>query len=149
MKDRYTIINEEYDVLTGITTVTINTNCGAFTGTTKMDNTDAEYPSIFHANEIALAKALRKYAKQMIIITREKIQPLEAVLSQCIFVNHHSDDQVYGKATFLIRKEIEKLQKELDLWQKRVKATSSMITSRITARDKIIKTYYKNKDKKD
>ena len=146
MKDKYTIIKEEFDTLTGVTTVIINTSYGAFTGSVKIDDMDAQYPSVFHASELALSKALRKYAKQMVVITREKIQSLEAVLSQCIFVNHHSDDQVYGKATFLIRKEIEKLEKEKSLWKKRIDAVTATIKNRISIRDRIVKNYLdKNK----
>lgn len=146
MKDKYSIIKEEFDTLTGVTTVIINTSYGAFTGSVKIDDIDAQYPSVFHASELALSKALRKYAKQMVVITREKIQSLEAVLSQCIFVNHHSDDQVYGKATFLIRKEIEKLEKEKALWKKRVEAVTATIKNRIAIRDRIVKNYLdKNK----
>ena len=146
MKDKYTIIKEEFDTKTGITIVTINTDCCAFTGSVKLDDIDAQYPSIYHANELALAKALRKYAKQMALITREKLKPLYAIKEQCLYITIHSEQQVYGKATFLIRKEIEKLEKELDLWKKRVEVTSSMITSRIAARDKITKAYLdKNK----
>ena len=107
MKDKYTIIKEEFDTKTGITTVTINTDCGAFTGSVKLDDIDAQYPSIYHANELALAKALRKYAKQMALITREKLKPLYAIKEQCLYITIHSEQQVYGKATFLIRKDIE------------------------------------------
>jgi hypothetical protein len=146
MKDRYSIINEEFDTLTGTTTVTINTDYGTFTGKTKLDNIDAEYPSIFHANEIALAKALRKYAKHMALITREKLQPLYAIVKQYAWTAKNTNTLPWGHVVLLISREIEKLEKELDLWQKRIEATSSMITNRITARDKIIKTYYKNKD---
>ena len=146
MKDKYSIIKEEFDTLTGVTTVIINTSYGAFTGSVKIDDIDAQYPSVFHASELALSKALRKYAKQMVVITREKIQSLEAVLSQCIFVNHQSDDQVYGQATFLIRKEIEKLEKELKLWNTRMVVMTNTINQRIAARDKIVKAYLdKNK----
>lgn len=146
MKDKYTIIKEDFDTNTGITTVTINTDCGAFTGSVKLDDADAQYPSIYHASELALSKALRKYAKQMVIITREKLQPLYAVMEQCLFINHHSEHQVYGKATFLIRKEIMKLEDELKLWKARVNAISTTIINRISARDKLVKTYLdKNK----
>ena len=146
MKDNYTIIKEGFDTLTGVTTITINTSCGAFTGSVKLDDIDAQYPSIFHASELALSKALRKYAKQMVLITREKLKPLYAIKEQCFYVAGHSDDQVYGKATFLIRKEIEKLEKEKALWKKRVEAISAAIKNRITTRDKIVKNYLdKNK----
>lgn len=146
MKDRYTIIKEEFDTTTGITKVTINTDCGAFTGSVKLDDIDAQYPSVFHANELALSKALRKYAKQMALITREKLQPLYAIKEQCYYVAGHSEEQVYGKATILIRREIEKLEEELKLWNKRVEVMSTTIEGRIAARDKIVKAYLgKNK----
>ena len=141
MKDKYTIIKEEFDEATGITTVEINTNYGIFIGTTQLDEEDSKYPSIYQGHELALSKALRKFAKQMVIITREKMQPLKAVLSQCAFIYSHSEEQVYGKATFLIRREIEKLEKELELWNKRVAALSTHIENRILTRDKIVKRY--------
>ena len=141
MKDRYTIIKEEFDTITGTTTVIINTDCGAFVGTVKLDNIDAQYPSIYHANELALSKALRKYAKQMALITREKMQPLKAVMEQCTWVDNNSDNIVWSKATYLIRKELQKLEKELDLWTKRIKSMSAVIAQRVAARDKIVKAY--------
>lgn len=146
MKDKYKIIKEEFDTITGITTVIINTDCGAFTGSVKLDDIDAQYPSIYHANELALSKALRKYAKQMALITREKIKPLKAVMKQCSYINQHSYEYPYGRATFLIRKEIEKLEEELKLWNKRIEVMTNTINQRIAARDKIVKIYLdKNK----
>ena len=146
MKDRYKIIKEEFDTITGITTVTINTDYGAFTGSVKLDDIDAQYPSIYHANELALSKALRKYAKQMALITREKLQPLRAIMNQCEWVDNNSDNIVWSQATYLIRKEIEKLEKELKLWNTRAVVMTNTINQRIAARDKIVKTYLdKNK----
>ena len=141
MKDRYTIIKEEFDTNTGITTVTINTDCGAFTGTVKLDDIDAKYPSVYHANELALSKALRKYAKQMALITKEKMKPLYAVMEQCKWVDNNSSNLVWSQATYLIRKEIEKLEKELKLWNNRVEVMSKTIKMRIAARDRLIKAY--------
>ena len=146
MKDNYTIIKEEFDTLTGVTTVTINTSYGAFTGSVKVDDIDAQYPSVFHASELALSKALQKYAKQMVVITREKLKPLRSVLKQCAWVDNNSDNIVWSQATFLIRKEIEKLEKEMALWKRRVEAVTVTIKNRITIRDRIVKNYLdKNK----
>ena len=146
MKDRYKIIKEEFDTITGTTTVTINTDYGAFTGSVKLDDIDAQYPSIYHANELALSKALRKYAKQMALITREKLQPLKAVMNQCKWVDNNSSNIVWSQATYLIRKEIEKLEKELKLWNTRMVVMTNTINQRIAARDKIVKAYLdKNK----
>ena len=148
MKDRYTIIKEEFNSTTGETIVIINTDIGAFSGRVVIDDIDAKYPSIYHSYELALAKALRKYAKQMTIIIKEKMQPLNAVLTQCVFVDNHSNKIVFGKATYLIRKEIIKLEKELKLWENRINATSKMIKDRIAVRDRLVQEYIK-KDKKD
>lgn len=148
MKDRYTIIKEEFNSTTGETIVTINTDVGAFTGKVTLDDTDAQYPSIYHSHELALAKALRKYAKQMVIITKEKMQPLNAILNQCLYIAAHSEEIVYGKATYLIRKELQKLEKEIEIWNKRIETMSKSIQDRITARDKLVKSYIQ-KDKKD
>ena len=146
MKDRYKIIREEWNTATGTTKVTINTDCGAFTGSVKLDDIDAQYPSTYHANELALSKALRKYAKQMALITREKLKPLYAVMEQCKWVDNHSSNIVWSQATYLIRKEIEKLEKELELWNKRVEVVSATIKGRIAARDQLVKKYLdKNK----
>lgn len=148
MKDRYTIIKEEFNPTTGETVVIINTDIGSFTGKTVLDDIDAQYPSLYHSHELALAKALRKYAKQMVIITKEKMQPLNAVLNQCLYVAAHSEEIVYGKATYLIKKELAKLEKDLAMWKNRVNAMSKTITERIETRDKLVKTYIQ-KDKKD
>lgn len=148
MKDRYTIIKEEFNSTTGETVVTINTDVGAFTGRVILDDIDAQYPSIYHSHELALAKALRKYAKQMVIIIKEKMQPLNAILNQCLYVAAHSEEKVYGKATYLIKKELAKLEKDLTMWNNRVNVMSKTITDRIEARDKLVKAYMQ-KDKKD
>ena len=150
MKDKYTIIKEEFNSTTGETIVIINTDIGAFTGKVVLDDTDAQYPSIYHSHELALLKALRKYAKATIVIIKEKMQPLFSVLNQCMYTAEHSSTEipVFGKATFLIKKEIEKLNKELELWEKRVAATDRVIIKRIATRDAIVQKYI-NKDKKD
>ena len=148
MKDRYTIIKEDFNTATGETIVTINTDIGSFTGKVVLDDIDAQYPSIYHSHELALAKALRKYAKQMVIIIKEKMQSLNAVMAQCLYVAAHSEEIVYGKATYLIKKELAKLEKDLTMWNNRVNAMSKTIKDRIETRDRLVKTYIQ-KDKKD
>lgn len=146
MKDNYTIEKEIFDTATGITTITINTNYGSFTGSVKLDDIDAQYPSLYHAKELALLKALRKYAKQVIIIIKEKIKTLNSILLQCEWLDNETEYQPWGKATFLIRKEIENLEKDLKKWNDNKELVSNAIVSRITTRDKIVKRYLdKNK----
>ena len=143
MKDNYKIIKEEFNPTTGETTVAINTDIGVFSSTIKLDEIDAKYPSIYHSHELALTKALRKFAKQTVLILKQKKKPLLAVLSQCDHADTYANDGlcVWGRATFLIKKEIAKLDKEIELWSKRIDALSKQLKDRIAARDMVIKKY--------
>jgi hypothetical protein len=145
MKETFTIIEEEFNTATGVTTVSINTDYGVFTGQTKLDDMDAEYPSVFQGYEIALAKAQRKWAKAMVIIIREKIQPLKAVISQTNWYWTNTEKPVFGQTSLLVNREIEKWEKELTKWQNRIKAMDKAINDRIAARDKLVKAYLDKK----
>lgn len=136
MTDKYSIIREDYDVVTGITTVTINTHIGAFTGTTKIDDIDAKYPSMFQGCEIALSKALRKYAVAACTILKNEIKTISGMIKQAF--THAS--KVNHTIRILLETKKEK-QKELSLWTRRVAALSDAIKARINARDVIIKRY--------
>jgi hypothetical protein len=76
------------------------------------------------------------------------MQPLNAILNQCLYVAAHSEEIVYGKATYLIKKELAKLEKENEIWKKRIVTMSKIIKDRIEARDRLVKTYTQ-KDKRD
>lgn len=145
MRETYTIIKEKYDTNTGETIVTINTDFGSFTGVTKIDDIDINYPSLFQGFEIALGKAQRKWAKTMAIIYREKVRTLKAISKQ---FSNHSNPQPGSHEAILVWKELEKAEKEYSLWKKRIKVMDKAITDRISARDKLVKNYIIG-DKKD
>jgi hypothetical protein len=138
MKENYTVIKETFDTNTGVTTVTINTDFGAFTGTTAMDDIDAVYPSVHHAYAIALAKAQRKWAKAMIIICREKVRALEGIIKQFPIC---SNPQPGSHEAQLVRMALEEAAHQLYLWTKRRDVMSEYITDRIKSRDKIVEKY--------
>lgn len=126
MRDNYTIIKEEFNKETGVSTVTINTHYGAFTGITKMDELDAKYPSTFQGCEIALSKALKKFTKAVITILKEKIKTLRELV--------HS-----GIKSRPLFKEIKKLEQEKEMWENRYVSLGSCIKTRVESRDMIIK----------
>ena len=146
MKIGYVITEEKFDTNTGVTTVTINSNHGSFTGSVKLDDMDAEYPSMFHAYELALAKAQRKYAKAMLIICREKRDALNGILKQ--FWNC-ANPQPGSHEAQLVRKAYEEAVNDVLLWAKRIENTSFYITSRIKSRDKLVAGYNSKKENKD
>jgi hypothetical protein len=146
MKENYVIVNESFDTKDGVTTVIINTNYGAFSGSVKLDDMDAEYPSMFHATELALAKAQRKFAKTMLVICREKRDAINGIIKQ--FWNC-ANPQPGSHEAQLVRKAYEEAVKEVELWQNRIENISLYIVSRIKSRDALVEKYNSKKESKD
>jgi hypothetical protein len=148
MKDNYVILDEiAYD--DGAYEVTINTHIGTFTGYTEPDETDAKYLSIYHASEIALGKALRKYAEAMVNILKRDIKMLQGMIKQaCDFaVNYGLGDLDIDNTSFRIMNgTLKQKQKELKLWESRCLGVTQNIINRIAARDKLVAKYVE-KDK--
>ena len=63
MKKTINLVYANFDKKTGISTVTINTPLGEFTGRSKMHLQDYQYPSSFAGCKYAEAKARIKYFK--------------------------------------------------------------------------------------
>lgn len=143
MKDNYVILDEiAYD--NGAYETIINTTIGTFTGYTEPDEIDSQYPSIYHASEIALTKALRKFSEAAVNSLKREIKLLEGLMKQSIdmaFDNYDIDNTSFR----LINGTLKQKKKELKVWEDRIKGLSLNIVNRIAARDKIVAKY--NKDK--
>lgn len=146
MKDNYVILNEiAYD--TGAYEVIINTHLGAFKGFTEPDEIDVKYPSIYHASEIALAKALRKFAEAATAQLKREIYLIESMIKQVTdnaFDYYDLDNSSFRTMNGTLKQK----KKEYEKWSKRVTALSESIINRVAARDKIVAKYIE-KDKKD
>ena len=143
MKDNYVILDEiAYD--TGAYETTINTPIGVFTGYTEPDETDAKYPSIYHASEIALGKALRKYAEASVNLLRHDIKMLNDMIKQacdCARVSGLLDIDIDNTSFRIMNGTLKQKQKELKLWESRVEGLTKNIVNRVSARDKIVAKY--------
>ena len=139
MKETCRITREEFNAETGVTTVTIVTDFGSFTGVTKIDGIDAEYPSLFHGYEIASAKAHRKWARAMKVIIREKMRALNSIIKQ---MPNCANPQPGSHEAQLVSKEYE-------LWSRREIAMTESIKNRIKARDMIMLRYAQAKENSD
>lgn len=144
MTDKYNIIKESFDTTSGVTTVEISTVLGNFVGTTTVDNIDAQYPSVYHANEIAMAKALRKFAKAAIRTLKMEVKMLKGMVTET-FGHGYVDAKSHPVKVLLST--LKTKEKELTLWKSRYEAMSESIINRIAARDKIVKGYM-DKDNK-
>lgn len=143
MKDNYVILDEiAYD--NGAYETIINTAIGTFTGYTEPDEIDSQYPSIYHASEIALAKALRKFSEAAVNSLKREIKLLKGLVKQS--VDMAFDDYDIDNTSFrLINGTLKQKRKELKVWEDRVKGLSLNIINRVAARDKIVAKYEKDK----
>ena len=146
MKDNYVIL-DEIAYKTGAYEVIINTHLGVFKGCTEPDEIDAKYPSIYHASEIALAKALRKYAEAAVSLLKREIKLLENMIKQ---VTDNAIDycDVDNSSFRTMNGTLKQKRKEYERWSKKVSSLSESIKNRIAARDRIVANYI-TKDKKD
>lgn len=147
MKFTYTVIqevsSEEKEYI-----IKINTPLGAFEGSTKPDEIDRQYPSAYHASEIALAKALRKYIKAAIRTLKTEIKLLKNIIEQVNSSNRIR--QSYNNTTFrTVYGTLRQKEKELASWETWQQALTSRLKKRIAARDKIISRSYKKMGESD
>lgn len=144
MKDNYVILNEsEYD--NGAYEITINTHLGIFKGYTEPDKIDFLYPSIYHASEIATAKALRKFAEAAANQLKREIKLLEGMIKQAVDFSDGPRD-IDNNSFRILNGTLKQKQKELKKWNGRVESLTVTIQNRIAARDKLVKKYIE-KDK--
>ena len=146
MKDNYVILDEiAYE--NGAYETIINTAIGTFKGYTEPDEADSKYPSIYHASEIALTKALRKFAEAATAQLKREIKLLQSMIKQSI--DFAIDGADIDNSSFrILNGTLKQKKKDLELWEKRRNALTISLTNRIAARDKIVAGYIK-KDKKD
>ena len=148
MKDNYVILDEiAYD--DGAYEISINTPIGVFTGYTEPDETDAKYLSAYHASEIALGKALRKFAEANVNLLKHDVKMLNNMIKQacdCARVSGLLDIDIDNTSFRIMNGTLKQKQKDLELWEARVEALTKNIVNRVAARDKIVAKYIE-KDK--
>jgi hypothetical protein len=146
MKDSYVILEEYYNQgEQNISWIEINTHLGTFLGSTCPDEVDAKYLSQYHASEICLAKALRKFSEAAISLLKREIKLLEGLVKQSVD-GAVADYDIDNNSFRLINGTLKQKRKELILWQNRVDGLTKRITDRVAARDKIVAGYV-TKDK--
>jgi hypothetical protein len=108
------------------------------------DEIDSKYPSTFHASEIALAKALRKFSEAAASSIKREIKLLEGLVKQSVDMAENDYD-IDNTSFRLINGTLKQKRKELKVWEDRVKGLSLNIINRVAARDKIVAKYEKDK----
>lgn len=144
MKEKYVILNE-YSTPEGYYYIEINTHLGSFYGNTMPDEIDSKYPSTYHASEIALAKALRKFAKAMVQQLNREFEVISNMIKQACDIANGPED-IDNTAFRIMNGTLKQKNKEIEKWEQRVANLTTNIQNRIAARDKIVAKYIE-KDK--
>lgn len=145
MTDKYEIIKEEFNTNTGETLVTINTAIGSFTGVTILDDIDTMYPSLYQGSNIALAKALKKFAKANIKILKREIKMLNNIIKE-IFI-YDKTVNTKGHTMKVLFSKLKEIKKELKIWERKLELTGLSAETRVRERDKIIQGYMSRQEK--
>lgn len=135
------LLNSNYDETTGISNVTILTDYGNFSGTSKLHEEDREISSSFAGCQYAEMKAIIKYMKYRIKLINERIESLEnckKVLMNKKDYNHNSSENR------TIRKQIYLLKKQKQDFKDRIISLHNRMIKNMEQREKII-TKIKNK----
>lgn len=141
---RIKLLNSNYDEDTGISNVTILTEYGEFSGTSKLHEEDKQISSSFAGCQYAEMKAIIKYMKYKIKIINERIKGLDdcrKILKGKKTYNHNSDENR------TIRKQIYILNNQKQELKDKVFSLHKKMINSMEQREKIIKKIQNKGDK--
>jgi hypothetical protein len=143
------LISSNYDKETGISTATISTPLGNFTGITKLHEEDKDIESNFTGCKYAEARAIAKYAKAHIKNLKLQIKTLENTIKVLESLKDYNKNSVEARA---VRKQYFILQANLVDWIARVDSLEEKLYSEMQNRKQIInaiKEKYSKEDKEE
>lgn len=139
------MIYSNFDEETGISTVTINTDYGQFTATSKLHEEDRQISSHFAGCKYAEMKAIIMYMRKRIEVINYEITGLEnckKVLEGKKEYNHNSIENR------TIRKQIYLLKKSKKMWQERLVSLRDKMLLNMEQRAKIVQDIMNKKEDK-
>ena len=111
------MIKSNFDEMTGISEVTIATDIGEFSGTSKLHDEDRNISSSFAGCQYAEMKAIIKYMKYKVKIINERIKGLDncrKTLENKKNYNHNSDEnRTIRKQIYILNKQKQELKNKI------------------------------------
>ena len=140
------ICHSEFNSTTGISTVTIKTKLGKFTGKTKLHLDDKDYVSNYAGCQYAEMRALEQYMKAKIKIIKERLKGIEICEAAMKNTKWYNDKSIEARA---FRKQKYIMITEQKKWQDRIISLHNKMYHLMMNRPKTIldlkKRYSKNK----
>ncbi len=94
---KYKLYNADFNEETGISTATIITDLGLFSGQSKLHEEDKDICSKFSGCMFAEARAIIKYGKMIIKVQKEKVKNLKILIDNLENMNNYNKNSVEAR----------------------------------------------------
>lgn len=143
MKIQIKTIASDYNENTGLSSVTISTDLGEFTGYSKLHPEDIEIASKYAGCRYAEMRAGIKYMKAKARIAKYKLEPLKRIYNNLNQMNSFNNNN--NKGIKMLEKEIYLLEDEIETFIMNTKTLQERLDKAINSRPDIIKDIKKRR----
>lgn len=137
------VIYSDYNEATGISTVSILTDLGKFTATSKLHEEDKKISSSFAGCDYARTKAILKYMKARERITKAQIKSLIDFQNMLKSLKQYEHNSIENRK---LRKQIYILKNKLKVEQERRETLVKKLHSRMEKRESVIRYIQERND---
>ena len=139
------MIKSNFDEITGISEVTIATDIGEFSGTSKLHDEDRNISSSFAGCQYAEMRAVIKYMKRKMHNLDMQIKGLTDFQSSLKCRKDYNHICVENSKA---RRRIYELNKQKEIWEKRINSLYERMLRNMEQREKVIEKIINKGDKK-
>ena len=139
------MIKSNFDEITGISEVTIATDIGEFSGTSKLHDEDRNISSSFAGCQYAEMRAVIKYMKRKMHDLDMQIKGLTDFQSSLKCRKDYNHICVENSKA---RRRIYELNKQKEIWEKKMNSLYERMLSNMEQREKVIEKIINEGDKK-
>ena len=139
------MIKSNFDEITGISEVTIATDIGEFSGTSKLHDEDRNISSSFAGCQYAEMRAVIKYMKRKIHDLDMQIKGLTDFQSSLKCRKDYNHISIENSKA---RRRIYELNKQKEIWKKRMNSLYERMLRNMEQREKVIEKIINKGDKK-
>ena len=139
------MIKSNFDEITGISEVTIATDIGEFSGTSKLHDEDRNISSSFAGCQYAEMRAVIKYMKRKMHDLDMQIKGLTDLQSSLKCRKDYNHISIENSKA---RRRIYELNKQKEIWEKRMNSLYERMLRNMEQREKVIEKIINKGDKK-
>ena len=139
------MIKSNFDEITGISEVTIATDIGEFSGTSKLHDEDRNISSSFAGCQYAEMRAVIKYMKRKI---HDLDMPINGLTDFQSSLKCRKDYNHISIENSKARRRIYELNKQKEIWEKRINSLYKRMLRNMEQREKVIEKIINKGDKK-